>query len=163
MIILGNLLKALCLMFFVSILFSAIIVITLTLNTNAGYNVPFRWDLETYFGAIALLILTRILPMIPFLLILYIIGKVFVFKIKLSCGLIIFLLIVNYLFLGFIFFGGNFWQLHYFYNSDFNVLSWFKSEQRDWFFSIASLLGTIYFVWKSFYGHSQRTKIIKNI
>ncbi len=134
----------------VSIVISAIIIFS-SFVWGAGGNIPLSSAIGPYTRSLLLLIVTRCLPMIPILIIMYFIGGVILNKYKLSIIALIFMFIGIYIILGLGLFGGNFWQIHHMLSGDFSIGVWFKSEQRDLFFSLSSLLGSFYFVWKSFY------------
>jgi hypothetical protein len=113
-----------------------------------------------YTRVLLLLIVTRCLPMVPILIVIYLIGSFLLKKCKLSLFTFIAIFSLLYIALGLGLFGGSFWQLHNMYSGDFELRTWFISEQKDMFFSVSSLFGTIYFVWKSFYSdHAKQNRL----
>jgi len=137
-------------MIIVSVVLTAIIIISSFLWGTAS-NIPFSSAIASYTRVLLLLIVKRCLPMVPILIVMYLIGSFLVKKCKLSIFTLVAIFSLLYIVLGLGLFGGNFWQLHNMYSGDFELRTWFKSEQKDMFFSVSSLFGTFYFVWKSFF------------
>lgn len=75
----------------------------------------------------------------------YFIGKLIVKKFKINYYLFISLFLLFYIIYGILVFGGDFWQIEYVYSKNIEFLKWLQSEQRDWYFSITSTVGVIYF------------------
>ncbi len=147
MFVVRNILKAICLMVLVGVTLTVLIGFLSSNNPSDNSNEK----INGYFRIFLLFFLTRYLPMIPFLGIMYFVGNGFRYKLRLSNLSLIMLFIMLYLILGVLFFGSNFWQIHNFYHGDFKLLKWFNAERRDMYFSIASFVGVLYFLWKSFY------------
>lgn len=152
MFVVRNVINSLLIMVIVSVVL-ATIIITASFLWSTGSNGLLGSAIGTYTRVLLLLIVTRCLPMIPILIVIYLIGSYLVKSFKLSSFALVAVFSLLYIVLGLGLFGGNFWQLHNMYNDDFNLRTWFKSEQKDMFFSVSGLFGTIYFVWKSFYSN----------
>ena len=159
MTVFRNILKSLLLMIIVSVVLTAIIIISSFLWGTAS-NIPFSSAIGSYTRVLLLLIVTRCLPMVPILIVIYLIGNFLIKKCKLSLFTFIAIFSLLYIVLGLGLCGGNFWQLHNMYSGGFELRTWFISEQKDMFFSVSSLFGTIYFVWKSFYSdHPKQNRL----
>ncbi len=154
MTVFRNILKSLLLMIIVSVVLTAIIIISSFLWGTAS-NIPFSSAIGSYTRVLLLLIVTRCLPMVPILIGIYLIGSFLLKKCRLSLFTLMAIFSLLYIVLGLGFFGGNFWQLHNVYSGDFKLVTWLESEQKDMFFSVSGLFGTIYFLWKSFYSNHE--------
>lgn len=98
-----------------------------------------------------LLFVWKILPFIPFLFIVYCLFRFLIPVRRVPIFILVLVIIILFFAYGRLIWQGEFLHMFQFHRPDYGIRQWWASETRDWHFSLASLIATFYFIWKTFY------------
>ena len=101
------------------------------------------------FAVMMMLFIFKILPFVPFLIIVYFLCRFLITRLSVYLTMIV--VIVLFFAYGYLIWNGEFLHTYQFDRPNYSFHRWLASEARDWHFSIASFISTLLFVWMTFY------------
>jgi hypothetical protein len=110
-----------------------------------------EWDPYGLSMFVVLLFFWKILPLIPFFIVVYFIGKYLVINRELSMAVTLPVIIVLFILYGILIWGGEFFHWMQFNRTNFEFKKWLSSETRDFHVDSGSLFAVLFFVWMTFY------------